>query len=115
MYKTNNQPATDIRCNETYPCLLKPRSVVSFPEPSFAWEYRRNSKETFSEIEKLHGGSAMFPVSLEGHLCILDVTRGDQGQYRCRINNTAGTVYEVYNVTIGKNRYDGLIWGTYNQ
>ena len=57
----------------------------------------------------------MFPVSLEGHLCILDVTRGDQGQYRCRINNTAATVYEVYDVTIGKNRYDGLIWGTYNQ
>jgi hypothetical protein len=43
-------------------------------------------------------------VSLEGHLCIRGVTRGDQGQYRCMIKNTAGTVYEVYNVTIGKKR-----------
>ncbi len=101
LYKTSDEPTRNIICNETYPCVLKPPDLVSFPEPSFVWEFRRNSNETFSKIEKSHEGSARFVKSLEGHLCVFGVSQRDQGQYRCRISNIARNVYEVYDVTLG--------------
>ena len=41
-------------------------------------------------------------MSLKGHLCILGVSLSDQGQYRFGTTNIAESVYEVYNVTVGK-------------
>ena len=80
--------------------MLRSPNLLSYPKPkSSEWEFRRNGNETFTEIDKSHERSL---VSLEGHLCILSVNESDQGHYRFRTTNIAGSVYEVYNVTVGK-------------
>ena len=100
LYKASVQPSTNIICNETHPCVLRPPDLLSYPKPnSSEWGFRTNDNETFTEIDNSHKGSL---VSLEGHLCILSVNASDQGHYRFRTTNIAGSVYEVYNVTIGK-------------
>ena len=102
IYKINEETTINVKCNETSSCVLKPPDLASFPEPKFFWTFRKNTNETFSTIEDIHGRSDMFVESIEGYLCILGVSQTHQGQYRCEVNNTAGTVYQLYNVTIGK-------------
>ena len=101
LFKSTLQ-STHLVCNETFPCLLKPPVFASFPKPKFVWEFRRNAKEAFSEIGSDRGGSTRLAVSLVGNLCILGASETDKGQYRCVVTNKAGTVYGVYNLTIGE-------------
>ncbi|XP_028415854.1 contactin-3-like [Dendronephthya gigantea] len=95
-----NQSSKRIVCSGSHPCILRPPDVVSFPEPSFAWKFRRHANESFIKIENSHDRSAEFVVSLDGVLVILEVNQSRQGEYNCTVTNGVETVNKVYDVVV---------------
>ena len=82
-----------------------PPRVASFPTPTLFWEFRKNENEAFRMIgnssRALLGGRSRFVVSLEGMLCNVNVSKVDEGEYRCRVVNGYRTILSnVYHVHV---------------